>query len=89
MTPDPTSVKDGSEPRSLWSRRSRAVRAALRHTFGTHLSAAGVRPRTAMAAMRHSRIDTTMNCTTDPVLLDVAGAMNSLPDFARGQSDTM
>ena len=61
---------------------------ALRHTFGTHLSAVGVRPRTAMAAMRHSRIELTMNYYTDPVLLDVAGAMNALPDFSSGQTDT-
>lgn len=54
---------------------------ALRYTFGTHLSAAGVHPRTAMAAMRHSRIELTMNYYTDPVLLDVAGAVNSLPAF--------
>ena len=55
---------------------------ALRHTFGTHLSATGAHPRTAMAAMRHSRIDLTMNYYTDPVLLDVAGAVSSLPDFS-------
>jgi site-specific recombinase XerC len=55
---------------------------ALRHTFGTHLSAAGVHPRTAMAAMRHSRIELTMNYYTDPVLLDVAGAVEALPSFA-------
>jgi len=61
---------------------------ALRHTFGTHLSASGVHPRTAMAAMRHSRIELTMNYYTDPVLLDVAGAMNSLPNFSSGQGDT-
>ena len=54
---------------------------ALRHTFGTHLSAAGVHPRTAMAAMRHSRIELTMNYYTDPVLLDVAGAVEALPNF--------
>lgn len=54
---------------------------ALRHTFGTHLSASGVHPRTAMAAMRHSRIDLTMNYYTDPTLLDIAGAVNSLPAF--------
>ena len=41
-----------------------------------------------MAAMRHSRIELTMNYYTDPVLLDVAGAMNSLPNFASGQGDT-
>ncbi len=54
---------------------------ALRYTFGTHLSAAGVHPRTAMAAMRHSRIELTMNLYTDPALLDIAGAVNSLPQF--------
>jgi integrase len=54
---------------------------ALRHTFGTHLSACGVHPRTAMAAMRHSRIELTMNYYTDPTLLDVAGAVNALPAF--------
>jgi len=59
---------------------------ALRHTFGTHLSAAGVHPRTAMAAMRHSRIELTMNLYTDPVLLDVAGAVEALPSFD-GQSE--
>ena len=55
---------------------------ALRHTFGTHLSATGAHPRTAMAAMRHSRVELTMNYYTDPVLLDVAGAVEALPDFA-------
>ncbi len=52
---------------------------ALRHTFGTHLSRAGVPPRTAQAAMRHSSIDLTMNVYTDPTLLDVAGAVEALP----------
>jgi hypothetical protein len=52
---------------------------ALRHTFGTLLSAASVAPRTAQAAMRHSTIDLTMNVYTDPKLLDVAEAMESLP----------
>jgi len=54
---------------------------ALRHTFGTHLSAAGVHPRTTMAAMRHSRIELTMNLYTDPALLDIVGAVNALPNF--------
>ena len=54
---------------------------ALRHTFGTQLSRAGVAPRTAQAAMRHSTINLTMNTYTDPRLLDVAGAMESLPSF--------
>lgn len=55
---------------------------SLRHTFGTHLSASGVHPRTAMAAMRHSRMELTMNYYTDPTLLDVAGAVNALPRFS-------
>jgi site-specific recombinase XerD len=54
---------------------------ALRHTFGTHLSKAGVAPRVAQAAMRHSSIHLTMNIYTDPTLLDVAGAINALPKF--------
>ena len=52
---------------------------ALRTTFGTLLSKGGVAPRTAQAAMRHSTIDLTMNVYTDPKLLDVAGAVESLP----------
>src|SRR5205085_10047847 len=52
---------------------------ALRHTFGTLLSKGGAAPRTAQAAMRHSTIDLTMNVYTDPKLLDVHGAMDSLP----------
>ncbi len=52
---------------------------ALRTTFGTLLSRSGVAPRTAQAAMRHSRIDLTMNVYTDPRLLDVSGAVGALP----------
>ncbi len=52
---------------------------ALRHSFGTLLSKGGVSPRTAQAAMRHSTINLTMNTYTDPRLLDVHGALNSLP----------
>jgi integrase len=52
---------------------------ALRHTFGTLLSKGGVAPRTAQAAMRHSDIKLTMNVYTDPKLLDVRGALNTLP----------
>jgi Phage integrase family len=52
---------------------------ALRHTFGTLLSKGGVMPRTAQQAMRHSKIDLTMNVYTDPRLLDVAGAVDLLP----------
>jgi len=52
---------------------------ALRHTFASHLMAAGVAPRTAQAAMRHSSLELTTRTYTDPKLLDVAGAVNSLP----------
>lgn len=54
---------------------------ALRHTFGTHLSKAGVTLQTAQAAMRHSDPSLTANVYTDPKLLDVAGAGASLPDL--------
>jgi len=37
-----------------------------------------------MAAMRHSRIELTMNLYTDPVLLDVAGAVEALPELQGG-----
>ncbi len=62
---------------------------ALRHTFGTHLSRGGVLPRTAQAAMRHSTIQLTMNLYTDPRLLDVASALESLPRFTKAQVASM
>jgi len=52
---------------------------ALRHTFASHLVAAGVAPRVAQAALRHSSLDLTMQHYTDPRLLDVAGALAALP----------
>ena len=57
---------------------------ALRHTFGALLSKGGVAPRTAQAAMRHSSIELTMNVYTDPKLLDMAGAVESLPALPLG-----
>jgi integrase len=60
---------------------------ALRHTFGSHLSAAGVQPRTAQAAMRHSNISLTMNTYTDPALLDLAGAVERLPSLPLDGTD--
>jgi integrase len=68
---------------------------ALRHTFGSLLSKGGVAPRTAQAALRHSKIDLTMNVYTDPKLLDVRGALDALPalpldgDQAEGQAARM
>ncbi len=57
---------------------------ALRHSFGTHLSLAGVTPRVAQAAMRHSDISLTMNTYTDARLLDTAEAVESLPSLSIG-----
>ena len=54
---------------------------ALRTSFGTLLSKGGVAPRTAQAAMRHASIDMTMGTYTDPKLLDVQGALDSLPSL--------
>ena len=54
----------------------------LRHTFATLMSRGGVSPRTAMAALRHSTIDLTMTTYTDPRLLDVASALDVLPDLS-------
>ncbi len=62
---------------------------ALRHTFGTHLSKAGVPLRTAQAAMRHSDPSLTANVYTDPKLLDVAGAVASLPDLPLGKVERL
>ena len=52
---------------------------ALRVTFVTWLTKAGVLPRVAQALMRHSTIDLTMNTYTDPRQLDMAGAISKLP----------
>ena len=43
------------------------------------MSKGGISPRTAQAAMRHSKIDLTMTVYTDPRLLDVHGALDALP----------
>ena len=62
---------------------------ALRTTFGTLLSKGGVAPRTAQAAMRHASLDMTMQVYTDPKLLDVRGALDTLPTLPlnAGQAD--
>ena len=38
--------------------------------------------RLATCSERHSSLDLTMNVYTDPTLLDVAGAIEALPDLA-------
>lgn len=73
-------MRDGKEIVIKTDERGRTIDIhALRHTFGTHLSKAGVPLRTAQAAMRHSDPSLTANVYTDPKLLDVAGALNALP----------
>jgi integrase len=54
---------------------------SLRYSFATWLSRAGVAPRTAMAALRHSDVSLTMSVYTDPRLLDVVGALDVLPQL--------
>lgn len=54
---------------------------ALRHTFGTMLAVSGVAPRVAQEAMRHSKLELTMKLYTDPKMLDVKAAVESLPDL--------
>lgn len=54
---------------------------ALRATFGSLLSQAGVPLRTAQAALRHSDPSLTANVYTDPGLLDVSGVVESLPEL--------
>jgi hypothetical protein len=64
-----TGCRDESAARSLLGKLERL------------LSKGGVKPRTAQAAVRHSTINLTMNVHTDPKLLDVASAMESLPSL--------
>lgn len=50
---------------------------ALRNTFISRLSAAGVHPRTTQALARHAKIDLTMRVYTDLRLLDLRGAVET------------
>jgi len=52
---------------------------AMRTTFNSQLAAAGVDPRTSMAAMRVSSLDLVLKTYADESLLDVSGAVNLLP----------
>jgi len=47
-----------------------------------HFSGALPTTDVAPAAMRHSSLDLTMNVCTDPSLLDVAGALATLPELS-------
>ena len=54
---------------------------ALRHTFGTMLSVAGVSPRVTMELMRHSNIRLTMRTYTDAAQLPLVSALAQIPTF--------
>ena len=54
---------------------------SFRHSFASHLNAAGVAPRVAQALLRHSDIRLTMNTYQDLAALDVRGALDRLPDM--------
>ena len=55
----------------------------LRHTFGTHLAAAGVHPKTAQTLMRHSNINLTMSRYTHTLRGQESSAINILPDITK------
>ena len=55
---------------------------ALRHTFISNLSRAGVHPRNAQALARHSTIELTMNVYTHVNMKDLAEDIENLPSVA-------
>lgn len=59
---------------------------SLRVSLSTLLAANKVSPRIAQALMRHTGPRLTAGVYTDPILLDIAGAVNALPDFSGSQS---
>ena len=60
---------------------------ALRTTFGTMLSVAGVAPRVAMELMRHSDLKLTMRIYTDAGQLPLAEDVQRLPSFSVPEKD--
>lgn len=58
-------------------RESPESKRAIRPAMAT----SGAAPRTAQPAMRHSSIDLTMNTCNGPKLLDVYGALDTLPSL--------
>ncbi len=68
--------------------RGRVVdRHALRTSFVTWLSLAGVTPRVAQKLARHTSIDLTMKVYTDETLLNATAAVEALPDLDQGGDD--
>ena len=55
---------------------------AMRMTLATMLNKSGVVPRTAQEILRHSNISLTMVTYTDVKLLNVSGALDSLPKLS-------
>ena len=55
---------------------------ALRYTFATNLTKAGVQPREAMELLRHSDLRLTMKTYTDAGMLCTGEAVSKLPFFA-------
>jgi len=55
---------------------------ALRHTYGTLLSKAGVSPREAMELMRHTDLRQTMKVYTDPRIFNLSAAVEKLPTIS-------
>ncbi len=61
---------------------------ALRKTFITNLSRAGVSPKTAQLLARHSDINLTMNTYTMLGVLDQAAAVEALPPIPSWEPST-
>ncbi len=61
---------------------------ALRKTFGTSLTLAGVGARTVMELMRHSDMRLTAKTYTDANMLPISDAMASLAKYAQGKQDS-
>ena len=60
---------------------------SLRVSLATHLNRGGVAVRTAQAAMRHTTAQLTMGIYTDPQLLDVGAALDTLPGLPLSGED--
>jgi len=60
------------------NRHGQVDRKSLRKMFGTHLAMKGMDLRTTQRLMRHSDPRLTANLYTDPMLLDMKGAVGLL-----------
>ena len=62
---------------------------SLRHTFISNLAACGIHPKLAQQLARHSTIALTMDRYTHLGLIDMNSALESLPNIAAPESQTM